>query len=221
MKYYLISESRKPNVIGHYPQTMRTKNEGYHVDSFDSERRIKAGEFPDFDPKYGIDLNPKALATDIIDKSSLSFGFVVSERLRLLLMDFKLPPYRFYPIDVFGTKNVYYWFHYITDVWKYIDFESTEIEVVHKFKFNVEKTVKFSSFKDVMDFKKSLPRQNTIRFGSIRLNEDFPNYDIFELTGPKYFTLISEDLKESLTNSNITGVDFVEYERISKGPTLI
>lgn len=221
MRYFYLGETRELSVIGHYPQTMRTKNEGYHVDAFNSERKIKADEFPDFEPNYGLDLQTGANATDVLDKSTLPYGFVVSERLKKLLMNFMLPPHRFYKIDVYGTNKRYYWFHYITSIWDYIDFENTEIEVIHKFKFIVEEIKKFTSFEDIMNFKKSLPRQNTIRFGSIKLRDNFPNYDLFEMTGPKYYTLISNKLKQSLDKEKITGIGTQEHPKIELGFTAI
>ncbi|QWX85569.1 hypothetical protein H0I23_07995 [Cellulophaga sp. HaHaR_3_176] len=214
MRFFYLGETRELSIIGHYPQTMRTKNVGYNVDAFNSERKVKADIFPDFEPKYGLDLQMGANATDALDKSTLPYGFVVSEKLKKLLMNFMLPPHRFYKIDVYGTDRTYYWFHYITNIWNYIDFENTEIEVIHKFKFEVEEIKTFSSFEEIMTFKKSLPRQNTIRFGSIKLRNNFPNYDLFEMTGPKYYTLISNKLKQRFEEEKITGIGLKEYTKI-------
>lgn len=215
MKYYYIDETREIKTIGHYPQTSASKDKRGHFDGYDSQLRMYYNRFPDFEPKYALDLHSNSIATDIIDKASLPFGFVVGQKLKNLLEELNLPPHRFYPINVYGTELNYYWFHYITNIWNYIDFESSEIEVVHKFKFNVEEIKTFTSFDEIMTFKKSLPRQNILRFGAIRLNNNFPNYDIFEITGPQYFTLISEKLKNKLLEKNITGIGITQYDKLT------
>ena len=88
MKFYYLSESREIAQIGHYPQTMRTKNKGYHVDAVNSERRVLKDSFPEFNPSYGLDLHTNSKNTDVLDKSTLPFGYVISNRLKEILKNF-------------------------------------------------------------------------------------------------------------------------------------
>lgn len=214
MKYYYIEETRDIDVIGHYPQTMRTNENGYNVDADNSERKVLYDFFPNFEPNYGLDLHPKSVSTDVLDKSTLPFGFVVSQKLKDILHEFKLPPHRFYPVNVYGTNKRYYWFHQITGIWNYIDFDSTKIEVFHKFKFNVEEVKSFHSFNEIKEFEKTLPRQNALRIGSIVLQENFPNYDLFDITWITWVTIISERLKQRLLEANISGFGIALYNKI-------
>jgi hypothetical protein len=213
MVYFNIGRTNEISVIGNYPQTSLAIT--FHVDSFDSYRNVQPDIFPIFQPRYSLELNPKSKETDIIDSLGLSFGFIFSEKLKLILHEFNLPNYKFYPITVVGSKTKYYWFHYITKMEEFLDFKKTEIEIYKsRPPFEIEEIKIFRSQNDIMDFKKSLPYTKSMRFKKIQLNSNFPNYDIFEITGAQYFTLISEKLRDILIEENITGLEMVEYTKI-------
>lgn len=221
MKLYSIQRTNDISVIGFYPQTERTKQKGYHIDDYNSERNINPDSFPDFTPKYGLDLNLKSNETDVIDSGNLGFGLVVSERLKKILEEFKLPPSKFYAIDVYNSKTKYYWFHYITNITEYIDYPNTEIELYkNRAPFVVEELTSYDSFSELMTSKKSLPYNLGMRYKSIHLKSTFPNYDCFEITGAQYFTLLSFELSERLAKENITGLEYSEYDKVSLTPTL-
>lgn len=74
----------------------------------------------------------------------------------------------------------------------------------------------FVSLDEVMLFKKSLPYNLAMRYKNIKLNPEFPDYDLFEISGAQYFTLVSGVLRNELVNQNITGFEFLEYDRIQK-----
>jgi len=216
MKYYNIESTNEIEIIGFYPQTTRTSKEGYHVDAFNSERNMRFDSFPNFEPNYALDLNPKAKETDFLSRGSLDFGFVVSNRLKEVLTKFKLPPHRFYPIQVYNSRNQYFWFHYIADIQNYICLNETEIEIFDIFNLKVLETLKFSSFEELRERKRKSIMEigKPMRYKTITLNSDFPNYDLFEITGAQYFTLISSSLREELLQHRITGFEIVEYEKI-------
>lgn len=219
MKLFYLEQKTEPEIIGFYPQTRRTKNKGYHVDAYNSERKVSRDAFPEFNPRYGLELHPKSITTDVLDKSTLPFGYVVSERFKEILENHNLPPHRFYNIDVFGTSDTFYWFHSITNISKFIDFEKTEIEVFNVIKQVVLETIKGLTFEKIKKMKREtvLKRGIALRFKSIALNNDFPNYDIFQIDGAQYFTLISEKLKQKLEEENITGIGLKEYSKIKLG----
>ncbi len=214
MKYYNIGRTNETEVIGFYPQT--TRAEGYNVDSI---YNILPNVFPDHQPLYGLMLNPKSIDTDILDGGILEFGMVVSHKFKILLEKFNLPPNRFYSIDVFGTEKKYYWFHYITQIERFINFNATELELYKRLPpFEVEKKIYLSSYDDIVNLSRELvvTRGKSLRYSFIQLNKSFPNYDLFEITGAQCFTLISERLKNEIIKERITGIEFVEYEKIAK-----
>lgn len=160
MRYYSIGRINEISVIGHYPQTERTKKLGYHVDAFNSESKIESNEFPDFIPKYGLDLHPRSIETDVLDSGTLDFGLVVSQRLKTILESFKLPPNKFYPIDVYNSQNKYYWFHFISDMDKYSNFTKTEVDIyINRPPFEVKEVKTFTSNSEILSFKKKIALQ--------------------------------------------------------------
>ncbi|MBO0591282.1 hypothetical protein I2486_07655 [Cellulophaga sp. E16_2] len=218
MKYYNIGLSDNISVIGCYPQTERTKKNEYHINSYNSELKVANYEFPEFTPKYGIDLCKNAIATDILDRATLDFGLVVNERVKNILENYILPPHRFYPINVFGqSKYDYYWFHYITPFNSIINIENCEIEVFDKYDFIIIEILRFNNLSELQSFSKEMifDPNNDIRYKSIQLKSTFPKYDLFEITGAQYFTLISAKLKERLDIENITGLEFLEYSKVN------
>ncbi len=215
MKYFNIGLTNDISVIGYYPQTERTQKRGYHIDNFKSELNVHPDLFPDFEPIYGLDLHPNSKQTDLIDKASLDFGFVVSEKLKLILEMFKLPPHKFYRIDVFGANIQYYWLHYITKIDKYLDMKNTEIEIYNnRPPFIVQEVKIFNSYNEMIEFKKNLPYNLAVRYKKITLKSEFPNYDLFEVTGIQYFTLISQKLKNELFHQDISGLEIIEFNKL-------
>jgi len=213
MKFYNIGLTNNLNVIGHYPQTVRI--EGYHVDFVNN---VKADYFPDYLPKYGLKLNSSSKPTDVIDRGILTFGFVISEKLKIILSKFKLPPHKFYSIEVAGSSSNYYWFHYISNMEKFINFEKSEIEVFETLPpFNVEETLSLS-FDEILKLKSDLimKRGRSLRYKVIQLNNSFPDYDLFEITGAQNITLISETLKKEFINNGITGFEISEFINLKK-----
>lgn len=210
MKLFWINVTREIDVIGAYPQS--TAGVPFYGEL--NSQNMHHNELPDLVPKYGIDLHPDANATDVIDSGNLPFGFVVGEKVKRILKEFNLPPHRFYPVDVTGTNEKYYWFHYITNFWDYVDFSHTEIQVIDKFKYTLQETKTFNSLSDVMKFKKDLSRQSVIRIGKIRLYNDFPHWDLFHISGPQNFTVIRENLKNRFTSETISGFEMKQYNKI-------
>lgn len=212
MKYFNIGQTSEIDVIGFYPQTKRAV--GYHVDSVNNVMR---NLFPDYQPLYGLELNPNSKATDVIDKGILNFGLVISQRFKTLLEAFNLPPHRFYPIDVLGTDIKYYWFHYISNMEKYIDFNKTELEIYNSLPpFEVQKRFVSESYEALIEICREIvsTRGRAIRYKLIQINGNFPCYDLFEIVGAQYFTLISGKLKEEIIKNNITGLELIEYSQI-------
>ncbi len=223
MTFYNIGHTNNISIIGGYPQTERTKRLGYHVEDFNSERKVNANILPDFEPNFGLDLNEKSNETDIIDRGTLEFGLVVSAKLKSILSRYNLPPHKFYPIDVYNAKNKYYWFHYITDFESFFDLKKSEIEIFDIFKQEVVDIVKFNSFKELTNYNRQLVLKigKTMRYKSIKLNSNFPKFDLFEIKGAKHFTLITKTLKDELEAQKITGLEYLEYNKIETTPTVV
>ncbi|MDO6852609.1 hypothetical protein Q4599_03405 [Cellulophaga lytica] len=222
MKYYSIGKSNEIDIIGFYPQTKRTSKSGFYIGDYNSERQVNPGEFPDFEPNFGLDINSEAKETDVLDSAScLSFGLIISKKLKLILEEYALPPHRFYPIKVYDSIEQYYWFHYISKIEKYIDFKSTTIEIyVNRPPFKIQEIKTFNSQEELMNFKREMSYKSSMKFKSICLTENFPKYDLFEITGAQYFTLISHKLMKRLKDEKITGFEYQEYDKIKTTPNI-
>lgn len=221
MIYYNIGRTNELDVIGQYPQTKEVTSSKYHIDNIDSAVKVNPNYFPDFKPKYGLELLSKSIATDVIDKGSLEFGFIVSEKLKKLLSDFNLPPHKFHSIDVYNVNTQYYWFQFVTDFESFFDVENSEVEIFDIFKQEVTKVITFNSLQEIIELNRKLVLQigKTMRYKSIRLKRDFPHFDLFEIKGAKNFTLITDTLKRELESQNITGLEYLRYDKINLTPT--
>ncbi len=217
MKFYYLNLTEEIEEIGHYPQTERTKRKGYHVEAFNSERKVDPKVFPEFNPKYGLDLNQKSKETDFLDRATLDFGFVISEKIKDILAEFILPPHRFYPIDVFDSNYQYYWFHFISEMEKYIDFKNTEMEIFDVLEQKVLETKTLNSYDQFLSLNKELVLKvgKTLRYKKVVLKSSFPKYDLFEINGAQSLTLISENLKGSFEEKKVTGIEFLEYDKLN------
>lgn len=222
MIYYNIGRTNELDVIGQYPQTKEVTSSKYHIDNIDSAVKVNSDHFPDFKPKYGLELLPKSIATDVIDKGSLEFGFVVSEKLKRLLSDFNLPPHKFHPIDVYKVNTQYYWLQFLTDFESFFDVKNSEIEIFDIFKQEVIEVVTFNSIQEIIESNRNLVLQigKTMRYKSIRLKRNFPQFDLFEVKGAKNFTLITETLKKEFESQNITGLEYLKYDKVGIKPNL-
>lgn len=81
--------------------------------------------------------------------------------------------------------------------------------------------ITFNSLQEIIELNRKLVLQigKTMRYKSIRLKRDFPHFDLFEIKGAKNFTLITDTLKRELESQNITGLEYLRYDKINLTPT--
>ncbi|MGG8498138.1 imm11 family protein [Tenacibaculum sp. TC6] len=215
MKYYKIDfDFDTTKVIGHYPQTDIKK--GYNPGLSDSHRQVKPYEFPNFIPNLELELHKEAKATDYIQKF-VSFGMVINARFKSILQQFKLPPHAFYPIKVYhkGDLLEYFWFHYIIDdFWQNINMEKSTVQVYKKFEFKIDKIISIPKLEDIDNLKKSLTRQEDLRFNKIYFKSSFPKYDVYETQELEFIPVISEPLLEALQEAGMTGFRVKPFDKI-------
>lgn len=217
MKYYTINwDYDNIDVIGDYPQV--TLRKGFNPGPPHGFWEVQHYEFPKFIPELELDLNQKAKPTNYLEDYT-SFGMIINENFKEILKQFNLPKYAFYPIKVYykGELLNYYWFHYIADIWEYINIEKSSLEVYKKFEFEIDKVIpmpsKLSEFKVI---EKSLPRQKELMIHKIVFKDNFPKYDVFNLSQLGYPpNLISERLLNALLKAGMTGFVTIPFDKIS------
>lgn len=208
MKYYGINWDDDLCKVGHHPQTELKIGRHYEVEY---------NVFPNFTPTMELELHKKSLITNYLNSFAISFGMIVDKDFKGILNKFNLPPCTFYPIKVYhkGELLDYYWFHYISDVSKYIDVKKSSAQIFKKFKVKIESIVNIVDLGNIDDYEKSLPRQKELILDKVFFNKDFPNYDVFDIRKVGYSGhLISEPLLNALQKAGMTGFTAMPYDKI-------
>ncbi len=112
---------------------------------------------------------------------------------------------------------------YITEFEKYIDFKNTVVERFNIIGLKVIEELKFKSSHDLFSEKRKsiMDIGKPLRYKTISLLKDFPNYDLFEVNGAQNFTLITERLHEKLIKEEITGFESLEFDKIENTPNTV
>lgn len=209
MKYYTLTISTDTQEIGFYPQVERdTKPLYWLLPPFYDNYSID--KFLDLTEYFDIIINIKAKLTDFIGCNSISWGQIISEHTSRLFKSAKLPPHKFYPINVFyqEVNHQYYWLHNYENMFEYIDMKKSEFSIQKDgkeiiYSFNSEAFYKEKKVECLWDF------EATFKIKKIRFLTTFPKYDFFEFES---FTFISENLLNELKKNNITGFEFSELD---------
>lgn len=212
MKYYTFFNTSELTIIGEYPQIEKLEN--YNLSSPDSYWNVLWNKFPEFEPIYGVKIRKKAIATNLLHVLPGFQGFIMDEELKELISKFKLPPHRFYSVDVIHNNKQlkYYWFHFIDSFLNHVDFEKTTFVLFQKWPFTILKEFRVSSVDELHRLEGELNFEKEIQIKQLVLLNSFPNYDIISLRNITPLILVSEVLKKSLEASKLTGFDFREYE---------
>lgn len=212
MRFFSIGPSDDLKIIGHYPQT--DFRMGYNPDLPNSHWKVKPDVFPDFLPNYELELNKDAFATNLIQGTGGYHGMLIDSKFREIIEKFKLPPHKFYPINVYhrGNRLNYFWFHYIMpNLWENIDLENSKICIKHTSNFEnyinlpviEEKYVKKLAELSLSKFSNNF--EYNIIPDKIILNSSFQGFDIVEIKHLYYNPLISFRLRKMLYDNELTG----------------
>lgn len=210
MKYYSIARSTDKKIIGHYPQS--SLKPGYAPRLPNGHWNIRSHKFAEFSLNYELVLNKKAKPTNYLDGYDNNFGYLVDGKFKKILQKFNLPPHRFYPIKVYQKDTLleYYWFHFIIDdFWDFIDSNESYAEVVKFDGFDsvVEKKISITSLNQIIEDQKKAVFPYNIRIGEIKMKNNFPKYDVYEMGCLSYNKIISANLKNALINENLNGFE--------------
>ncbi|MGG8498136.1 imm11 family protein [Tenacibaculum sp. TC6] len=215
MKYYNIGRSDDLKVIGHYPQT--TLREGYNPSLPDSHWQVKPHEFPNFIPNLELELHKNANRTDYLHFHDIS-GFIISEKFKSILKTFNLRSHAFYPIKVYhkGELLEYFWFHYILNIWEYVDLDRSTAQVVKKFEREIEKIIPIPDLTNLEEYEKSLGFEKCLKINKLYLKKNYPYFDVIKITKVQFIPrLFSLDLLNALQESGITGFEAKLFDKIN------
>jgi hypothetical protein len=210
--YYTFVPSVNRKKIGFYPQALLDGESFKYIDNSTKEY-ISFKDLNNKQPNITIQVNDKAVLTDVLDRTSLSFGIIINEKVKGLIGAFTLPPHQLYPITVIyrNEKFVYYWFHFYNDLFEYLDMAKSTVEIVHKFDFYSIDTRLLLSEENFNELKNALTFDQIIRVKEFFLKDNFPQYDIFLNNVYGYATLLSQKAVDVFNENRITGCDIAAY----------
>lgn len=218
MSYYQISSAISKKKIGYYPQTtIHNDPDGrLYRNGGDGSRLLSFDKLADYDPNIVLKWHQHAKETDLVDRSSLGFGLVVSDTFKAVLQEMNLPPHRFYPQKFKSLHPMtvnYSWFHFYNDIFQYVDFSKSEFEFFHSTEFHSIEKVKITSRDEYMGYLKKQKHQLGFRATKVILTDNFPNYDIFDTFILTYNSmLISEKLAHRILALKLTGIELHKFE---------
>lgn len=210
MNYYIFGPACDTIETGPiYPQASGMLP-GYDFNSIRSIHKIQDDNLPDFEPDLdSIVLEAKSKVTDLVS-TVLSFsGFLVSERMKGLLEQFKLPVHKFHKAKLYHRRKIldnYFWFQPIGDLSSFIDYKETKFYLKEAFNNNVER-ITVSNFGELIT-KGSKAGYTTkiVTEKVIFVNKFNINLDLFRV-GFDHRTYISQSLHDELKGSNLTGIE--------------
>lgn len=156
-----------------------------------------------------FEIHPRAPFTDVVS-SGLSFGMIISQRLKTLLQDYNLVETRYYPVKLRrGTQEnrEYYWMHPFSSFLEYVDFKRTKFFVESFGKRGID--LEISTAEELHKLRGHyIDQHKFVKAHTVYLIPDFGKLglDLF-LTELTLSILISESLKATLIQEKITGME--------------
>ena len=212
MNYYWINNDLETKAVGKkYPQ-VECNNQWY------------AHAIPDFGPcknkfKLSFNLVKGTKLTDVLSTVSISAsGFIISERFRKILENYKLEQYELIPAEIINrdqTYNYYFLHFYGLDMVHYLDYQQTIFRIIRR--FTDLGTKKFDYFDSYMTFLKEFDEECSliVHLDNLVLKEEFNDFDMFSFPNFGHDIFISERMKQCIEEYRITGLsikkNFLDY----------
>jgi len=207
--YFKLDFSTDLKEIGpEYPQAGPCKS--YNFKGAQSYFNIHFNKFPEFIPDLNyFEIHRRAPFTDVVS-SGLSFGMIISQKLKTLLQDYNLVETRYYPMQLrrgAEENKEYYWMHPISSFIEFVDFKRTKFFVDTFGKRGMD--LEISTAEELHELRGHYIEQNKfVKAQTVYLIHDFEKLglDLF-LTDLTLRILISESLKATIIQEKITGVE--------------
>jgi len=183
--------------------------------------------FPSLDPTIEyVTLQKGSKFSDILSASMFTLtGFLVSEKLKDLFLNFKLPNYRIYhvPVKAGDTLVNYFWLHmlYMYQSTSFEQIQNNNIDFSRS-DFVIEKhlvkisNIQISSIDQLMEKKRELNIGTKVQASTLVLNNAFLDQtpDIFKVPLLGTHWIIKEPLKEAIVKAHFTGIEINEVRNV-------
>lgn len=211
-KYYILKPAVGTKETGMaYPAV--ESYDDYDFDGPRSMHKLKFREFPDFEPDIRFKLAKGAKLCDMMGQATINAnGFLISEKLKLILEQTNTVPCIFYKatIENKGTIYKYFWVHFVwEDCSNYIDYKNSDF-FAKRLSKNLGK-VNILKEDDILSIRKEFDIATVISYNEIKFVN--LNKDLFTIN---FFTqiYITEKLKELLDSNHISGIDIIQTDKI-------
>jgi hypothetical protein len=219
MNYFILSNSTGKDIGKKYPQTDGMGGL-YPFGDKDSISNLTSFQIPDFTPNLNyFNIHKSAKLTDFVSTGLITAkGFLVSKKAKITLEQFNLPKHKFYPAKLLYKDKFYedyYWMHLGEDFTDYIEFDKTEFITKNQPPWDVENwdykitTIDIPNIDTLLSIKSKYAGSFTIiEPRSLFFNSKFnKEIDLIAISAIQDgIVLISEKLREALTNQNIDGI---------------
>ncbi len=211
-QYYIIGEPCGNEVGNVFPQSSIMLEDETNVNETENVRAVMkcVDKLPSFVPKFGkVVLSDKARLTDVI--SSVHFnrfiGKIMNERALNIFQSYKLPQHKPFPLEIVYRDKVYsyFWVHIVSQEYEAIDFQKSRYKITSSIGKKIEEIV-ISSFADYVEKRKSF-KVNFIKPELLYLQKSKLNLDLFQIRVGFLDFIISNNLKKSLEENKITGLE--------------
>ncbi len=215
--YYILKIASGTEQTGtQFPQCQGMA-EGYDYNGVNSYRKLRHDVFRNLKPDLdSFLLQKKAKLTDFVSKTNPYFGFLLNEKVKNIMQNYKLLPYRFYNASIKEKEmfyNDFFLFHFISDLSEFIDYTNTKFVVTDY--IDIVEEFNTSSKSELYSKWKSTSSLYEFKVYQYQFITDFEiEFDLFKVsfTDPK--TYISHRLKTALEEANITGIEIVPTDVI-------
>ncbi len=179
------------------------------------------GKIPDYEIRLnGCILEKHAKLTDFISFAGSRKDFIISDRVRKILEEYRLPKHKFYPVTFHQTSKVdksiqvvegYWWFYFELEFGKNIDFEKSEFDYEgHRRSARIDIPINKVNSLEEYEAVFRITRV-AIRATTLVLNSNFDkNLDVW---GTRFLTLssyFSSRLVQRFKKEKVTGYDLKE-----------
>lgn len=205
----------------HFPQHKKMSSD-YNYKSANSIYQLRPTKFPDKNPNLETILLSKGVSlTDAISSAPLPFfTMLISEKLKNLLIKFKLPEFRIYTPSILREGELikdYSVIHFLypNNIFNYINFKES---IIYETELVSKKIVNKAKIESFDDFRHESVRLSKNVTGELRelhaellvfksdINLDFDLFFMPTLCFPVNFK-VSQGIKDAIEKEGVTGLD--------------
>lgn len=208
MDFYKIEHAFEAKYVGCFPQSelLGCKQEQVHDNSIFN---VEKNKLPNFTPLLDcFIINDQAIITDFISSASISFGFLISRKVKDILLNFDLGKHAFFPaVLVHRQKRLedYYWFVYEPlPLLPKIDFEKSQFFFVN-LKWDKIADIEINSEEEYRTALRTKPVGHYLTSDSIHLDSSIQELDMFRSPISNYGIYFSSSVVREFISTGVTG----------------